>query len=160
PLGRVRDPGPDGDAVQDAVAVEQDGGAQAMAHGGGPQSQGGRGGAAGSPLGGAALRGGGETGRGQAPAREAPGGGGAAGGVPGGTMTQASATLAVSPPSRPTIPQTGAPTSHANCRARTRLGLTLCSGLPPPTERTRTRSRGPSLLTRSHSTKTVSHPSS
>ena len=57
-----------------------------------------------------------------------------------GTSTQASATRAVYPPSRPTIPTTRAPTSFASCRAVTMLGLMFFSRLPPPTESTNTAS--------------------
>src|SRR6185503_11674122 len=44
-----------------------------------------------------------------------------------GTRTQASATVAVNPPFRPTTPPIAAPCSRANCSARTMFGLTLGS---------------------------------
>src|SRR5207253_700210 len=77
-----------------------------------------------------------------------------------GTITHASATWAVYPPSRPTTPATLAPTCFAYCNAKTRLGLTFFFKSPPPTEKTKTQSLGESLLTLSHGTKTEAHPSS
>src|SRR5215213_3690442 len=77
-----------------------------------------------------------------------------------GTMQTASPTSAVYPPSRPTTPNTLAPIVLAYCSARTRLGLTFFSRLPPPTEKTNSASSALSRLTLSHSTNTVSQPSS
>src|SRR5262249_16649817 len=75
-----------------------------------------------------------------------------------GPTPPASAPLAVWPPARPTTPATGVRVCCAYCRARTRLGLTLRSRSPPPTEKTRTMSRADRRLTSSQSTNTVSHP--
>ena len=77
-----------------------------------------------------------------------------------GTITQASATLAVKPPSLPTIPMMRAPTSLASCRAATKLGETFFSKLPPPTERMKIKSLEFNLLPRNHSTNTLAQPSS
>src|SRR4051812_14955586 len=77
-----------------------------------------------------------------------------------GMITQASATCAVNPPSRPTTPAIRAPTCLAYCSARTRLGLTFRSRLPPPTEKTNTTSSAFRRLPCSHATNTDSHPSS
>src|SRR5260370_12169149 len=75
-------------------------------------------------------------------------------------ITQASAACAVKPPSRPTIPRTLEPTLLAYSSARTRFGLTFFSRFPPPTENTNSASCVLRRLTFSHSTKTVSQPSS
>ena len=77
-----------------------------------------------------------------------------------GITTQAAAAALVAPPSLPTMPNTAAPTSPASSSARTRLGDTFFSRLPPPTENTSTASRAPSRDTLSHSEKLVSQPSS
>ncbi len=53
-----------------------------------------------------------------------------------GMRTQASDACFVKPPSRPTMPNTFAPTSRASSRDRTRLTLTFFSRLPPPTLKT------------------------
>src|SRR6185503_14808594 len=77
-----------------------------------------------------------------------------------GMMTQASATFAVNPPSRPTIPATRAPTALACSSARTRLVLTLRSESTPPTEKTSTASRAERRLPLSQLANEVSQPSS
>ena len=51
-----------------------------------------------------------------------------------GMTTATSATRAVYPPSRPTMPRTALPRCFANCNAATKLGLTFFSTSPPPTE--------------------------
>src|SRR5436189_3472431 len=71
-----------------------------------------------------------------------------------------SATCAVYPPSRPTIPRIALPLSFASCSALTKFGLTFFSRLPPPTDNTRTASFALSRLPLSHSAKTDGHPSS
>ena len=63
----------------------------------------------------------------------------------GGMTTQASATWAVKPPSRPTMPKIDAPAPWASSSARTMLTDTPRSGSPPPTENTSTPSAAPSL---------------
>src|SRR5690348_12896269 len=77
-----------------------------------------------------------------------------------GISTQASATLAVYPPSRPTMPRILAFLDLAKSRAATRLGLTFFSRLPPPTDNTRTPSRDCSRLVRSQLSNIVGQPSS
>jgi hypothetical protein len=77
-----------------------------------------------------------------------------------GTMTQASATVAVKPPSRPTMPMMVAPTEAATRSALTRFALMFFSRLPPPTENTSTPSAAVSRLAASQLANTVSQPSS
>src|SRR5271166_3073429 len=78
----------------------------------------------------------------------------------GGITTQASASWAVVPPSRPTTPKIGVPRSRASRRAATRLVETPLAALPPPTEKTSSASRPESRDPLSHSAKVVSQPSS
>src|SRR4030095_6248080 len=71
-----------------------------------------------------------------------------------------SATCAVYPPSRPTIPRMALPRSFASFSALTKFGLTFFSRLPPPTDKTKIASLSLSRLPLSHSVKTEGHPSS
>src|ERR1700722_16056544 len=57
-----------------------------------------------------------------------------------GTMTDASATCAGGPPSRPGIPMTFAPTALACRVAATKFGLMFLSTSPPPPDKTNTAS--------------------
>src|SRR5690348_13772568 len=77
-----------------------------------------------------------------------------------GITTHASASCAVYPPSRPTIPRTLAPVLCAKRIASTRLTLTRFCSLPPPTEKISNASRGPSRLTFNQPAYDESHPSS
>jgi len=77
-----------------------------------------------------------------------------------GITTHASATLAVYPPSLPTIPNILALTLWAYSSALTRFTLTFFSWLPPPTDKTKTPSLALRLLPFNQAANDDSHPSS
>src|SRR5579863_10780557 len=77
-----------------------------------------------------------------------------------GIRMQASATVAVYPPSRPTTPMILVPIDFAYFTAATRFGLTFFSIFPPPTEKTIRRSFDRRRLVRNQLSKIELQPSS